>query len=164
MTRRYTWRDGKFVDKATGEPMLSDAERNSTTIAMPYIRSDLPGYMSPVTGKWIEGRSARREDLARTGCREVDPTEYKPLYQNYEFCQKHRKPYMGGDVPPPMSKDEKMYAREKKAKLTKAEKAADRVRAEKAKANTDPDLAKFARGNPYSETTTLSPTLKASKR
>jgi hypothetical protein len=164
MARRYTWRDGRFVDKATGEPMLTDAERNSTTICTPYIRSDLPGYVSPVTGKWIEGRSARREDLARTGCREVDPTEYKPVYQNYEFCQKHRKPYMGGDVPPPMSKDEKMYAREKKAKLTKAEKAADRVRAEKAKANTDPDLAKFARGNPYSENTTLSPTLKASKR
>jgi hypothetical protein len=147
----YVWRDGKFVDKRSGDPMLSDTERKSTTICTPYIRSDLPGYISPVTGKWIEGRSARREDLARTGCREVDPTEYKPLYQNYEFCQKHRKPYMGGDVPPPMSKDEKMYAKEKKQKAKAAEKAADAKRAEKALAHTDPDLAKFARGNTKSK-------------
>jgi hypothetical protein len=138
----YVWRDGKFVDKRSGDPMLSDKERKSKTICTPYIRSDLPGYVSPVTGKWIEGRAASRE---------VDPTEYKPLYQNYEFCQKHRKPYMGGDVPPPMSKDEKMYAREKKQKARAAEKAADAVRAEKARANTDPDLAKFARGNTKSK-------------
>lgn len=151
MPNTYVWRDGKFVDKRSGKPMLSAKERRSKEIVMPYIRSDLPGYVSPVTGKWIEGRAARREDLAKTGCREVDPSEHKPIYQNYEFCQKHRKPYMGGDVPPPMSKDEKMYAKEKKQKLKAAEKAADAVRAEKAKASIDPDLAKFQRGNTKSK-------------
>ena len=81
-------------------------------------------YVSPVTGKVIEGRAARREDLARTGCREVDPSEYKPVYKNYEFCQTRRLPYEGSDVPPPMTKDEKMWAKEKRAKAKAAEKAA----------------------------------------
>lgn len=35
----------------------------------PMVMPDLPGYVSPVTEKWIEGRAARREDLKRTGCR-----------------------------------------------------------------------------------------------
>ena len=30
---------------------------------------DIPGYVSPVTGKWIEGKRARRDDLARSGSR-----------------------------------------------------------------------------------------------
>lgn len=30
---------------------------------------DLPGYVSPVTGLWVEGRKARRDDMARTGSR-----------------------------------------------------------------------------------------------
>jgi len=33
---------------------------------------DLPGYVSPVTGKWVEGRVARRNDLAASGCVEYD--------------------------------------------------------------------------------------------
>lgn len=35
----------------------------------PMLMTDLPGYVSPTTGLWIEGRKARREDLARSGCR-----------------------------------------------------------------------------------------------
>ena len=35
----------------------------------PLIFGDLPGYQSPVTGLWVEGRRARREDLKRTGSR-----------------------------------------------------------------------------------------------
>lgn len=33
---------------------------------------DLPGYESPVTGKWIEGKVARRNDLAASGCVEYE--------------------------------------------------------------------------------------------
>jgi len=33
------------------------------------IVPDLPGYKSEVTGLWVEGRAARREDLKRSGCR-----------------------------------------------------------------------------------------------
>lgn len=34
-----------------------------------YAQPDLPGYVSPVTGEWVDGRRARREDLKRTGSR-----------------------------------------------------------------------------------------------
>jgi hypothetical protein len=33
---------------------------------------DLPGYESPVTGKWIEGRKARKYDLESSGCVEYE--------------------------------------------------------------------------------------------
>ncbi len=46
-------------------------------IAVPYIASDIKPYRSVASGKMVDGRSARREDLKRTGCREVDPSEYK---------------------------------------------------------------------------------------
>jgi len=44
-------------------------QRMHRVICAPAVHADLPGYESPVTGKWIEGRSARREDLLRSGCR-----------------------------------------------------------------------------------------------
>ena len=34
-----------------------------------HILPDLPGYESPVSGLWIEGRAARREDMKRHGAR-----------------------------------------------------------------------------------------------
>lgn len=43
-----------------------------------YVMSDLPGYRSPLGTGWIEGRAARREDLKRGNCREVDPGEWSP--------------------------------------------------------------------------------------
>lgn len=41
----------------------------------PMVAPDLPGYESPVSGKWIEGRAARREDLKQTGCRPYEEGE-----------------------------------------------------------------------------------------
>lgn len=38
----------------------------------PFVRADLPGYSSPITGEWIEGRAARREDLRKHGFVEWD--------------------------------------------------------------------------------------------
>lgn len=35
----------------------------------PTVWADTPGYVSPVTGLWVEGRKQRREDLKRAGCR-----------------------------------------------------------------------------------------------
>jgi len=112
---------------------------NVSDLPRPYVRGDLPAYKSPVTGKVIEGRAARREDLARSGCREVDPSEYKPVYRNYEFCQKNRLPYMGDAVPPPMTKDEKAWARERRIKAKAVEKASMSLKAETS--------APFERGN-----------------
>lgn len=39
------------------------------------VRSDYPGYDCPITGKWIEGRRAHEENLARHGCRVLEPGE-----------------------------------------------------------------------------------------
>ena len=106
----YARKFGEIRDKISNMPM-------------PYVRGDLPTYISPVTGKPVNGRRERREDLARSGCREVDPSEHKPVYKNYEFCQINRLPYMGGDVPPPISKDARMHRKELRAKEAAAAKA-----------------------------------------
>jgi len=34
---------------------------------------DLPSYQSPITGQWVDGRVARRNDLASSNCVEYDP-------------------------------------------------------------------------------------------
>jgi hypothetical protein len=124
------------------------AAEKVSSLPMPYVRGDLPPYRSPVTGKVIEGRAARREDLARSGCREVDPSEFKPIYRNYEFCQQRGLPYMGGDVPPPMSRDEIAESAERKSKIKAAEAKKEAVLKAEAAKNTDPDLPKILRGNP----------------
>lgn len=59
-------------DRATGELVPKEARETVPTL---QVMPDIPPYQSPVTGQWIDGRVARREDLKRTGCREVDPSE-----------------------------------------------------------------------------------------
>lgn len=44
-------------------------ERMRLEIRPSYVQGDLQGYVSPVNGKWVEGRTARRDDLARTHSR-----------------------------------------------------------------------------------------------
>ena len=39
------------------------------------VFGDYEGYESPVSGKWIEGKRARLEDLKRTGCRPYEEGE-----------------------------------------------------------------------------------------
>ena len=41
----------------------------------PRVFGDYEGYESPASGKWIEGKRARQEDLARTGCRPYEDGE-----------------------------------------------------------------------------------------
>ena len=50
-------------------------EPAARVITAPAIRMDYPGYTCPVTGEWIEGRKAHRENLAKTGCRILEPGE-----------------------------------------------------------------------------------------
>lgn len=40
-----------------------------------HISSDIAGYTCPVTGKWVEGRRAHRDNLKRRGCRLLEPGE-----------------------------------------------------------------------------------------
>lgn len=70
MIDRYVRRAGQWVNKATGKPM--DVPNR---IVAPRVQSDTPAYLSVVSNKMIDGRRDRREDLKRSGCREVDPSE-----------------------------------------------------------------------------------------
>lgn len=88
---RYRVRDGRLVNIETGEPLHTD---NRYTPVVPYIASDTPGYRSPVNGEWIEGRHARREDLKRNDCVEVDPRPKRP-YRNKRYADKHGLPFEG---------------------------------------------------------------------
>lgn len=67
----------------------------TTELSGLQLISDLKPYKSPVDGKVIEGRYARREDLKRAGCREADPSEWKGGYTNKRFAEKHGLPYSG---------------------------------------------------------------------
>jgi hypothetical protein len=52
------------------------------------IIRDLPAYKSPLGDGWVDGRAARREHLKRTGCREVEPGEFRATYRNPAFAAK----------------------------------------------------------------------------
>lgn len=73
--------NGVWISKRTGKPMATP-----DGVFVPMIRSDLPSYVSPVTHKPVEGRAARREDMARSGSREVDPSEHRVTYNNKKYA------------------------------------------------------------------------------
>ena len=55
----------------------------------PMVRGDLPGYESPIDGRWIEGRRARLEDLRRSGCRPYETGEKE--YHERERIQENER-------------------------------------------------------------------------
>ena len=67
----YVMRNGRLVPK---HEAVSVPEARSD-LPTPSIMPDLPGYMSVASGQWVDGRQDRREDLKRTGSRELDPSE-----------------------------------------------------------------------------------------
>lgn len=71
---KFVNRNGHWVDKATGEPMLTEEQRKAP-IAVPNVIFDIPAYQSPIDGRWITSRSERRDDLARNNC--VDARDFK---------------------------------------------------------------------------------------
>ena len=87
---KYRLSEGRLVDVDTGEPLNSD---NNYTPSVPYVVSDTPGYRSPVTGDWIEGRVARKNDLKKHDCVESDPPARKRPYLNKRFAEKHGLPF-----------------------------------------------------------------------
>lgn len=44
-------------------------EKMQRIVEAPTVQVDIGGYTSPIDGKWIEGKAARREDLKRNNCR-----------------------------------------------------------------------------------------------
>ena len=51
-------------------------------LSAPAVRGDYAGYSCPVTGKWIEGRRAHEENLARHGCRVLESGETEQAKRN----------------------------------------------------------------------------------
>ncbi len=83
----YVWRDGRFVDKASGEDMYIP-ERDG--VQLPQFMPDTPEYLSPVTGLPITSRSHRREDLRRHDCVEAPPRK-KREYQNQRYRESNHR-------------------------------------------------------------------------
>lgn len=54
------------------EVPLESAQRRPDA---PAVHDDFEAYQSPITGQWIEGRRAHREDLKRHGCRVYEGRE-----------------------------------------------------------------------------------------
>lgn len=85
----YIWRNGDFVDKRTGA-LMQVADPNA--VCMPRVMRDTPEYHSPIDGRLISSRSARREDLKRNGCIEIDPPRKPKGYKNKAYAKKHNLP------------------------------------------------------------------------
>jgi hypothetical protein len=49
---------------------------------------DTPGYTSPVTGEWIEGRRARRYDLEKHNCIDQREIAQPRKFKNRRFAEK----------------------------------------------------------------------------
>lgn len=73
---RFVFLDGEMVEV----PYAKDMPRQPSVF--PAVRGDLPAYKSPLGTGWVDGRAARREELARTGNREVDPSEFRATAWN----------------------------------------------------------------------------------
>lgn len=82
---RYVWRDGRFRDPITNEPMPVP-ERDG--VCCPLVQSDIAEYNSPINGALISSRSSRREDLKRNDCVEIDPPKKPRGYKNPTFARK----------------------------------------------------------------------------
>jgi hypothetical protein len=57
----------------------------------PSIQRDHAAYVSPLTGKVIEGRYARREEMKRQNVREVDPSEKPARVPEPDYVKHWRK-------------------------------------------------------------------------
>lgn len=83
MRRRYVW-----SPEAKALVEISSERKEQ---AAPAVFGDLPGYQSPVTGKWVEGKRARRDDLARTHSRPYEGRETETQIANAYRAEQDRK-------------------------------------------------------------------------
>lgn len=79
---RYVWRDGRFRDPRTDEPMPLP-ERDG--VCAPAVQSDIQEYRSPIDGRLITSRSHRRYDLESNDCVPAPPRK-KRGYKNPSFA------------------------------------------------------------------------------
>lgn len=69
MTERYTWRNGRFVDR-DGRPMKTSARFHARF----NILREMEPYRSPVDGRLVRNARERRDDLKRNDCVEYGPS------------------------------------------------------------------------------------------
>lgn len=85
----YDKENDRMVDKQTGEPMIRPG--SNLPPQAPRVFGDLPGYQSPIDGKWVDGRRDRRYDLESNNC--VDANDIGPpsggRLKNKAFMKKH---------------------------------------------------------------------------
>ena len=72
---RYVWRDGQFIDRATGRPMLTQDELAAPPAAPMVMKSSFEPYRSVVTGQVVDGHRSRREEIAAAKDRGLVPFE-----------------------------------------------------------------------------------------
>lgn len=85
---RYKWDGKQFVDP-DGRPMVDPSA--PYVRVLPQVIPDIPEYRSPIDGKLITSRSARRYDLEKNGCREWEPSDSPTggKFKNERFARKH---------------------------------------------------------------------------
>jgi hypothetical protein len=86
----YVCRDGRMVDKATGEPMNRGPHEGP--FPCPRVVSDIEPYLSPVSGEVIGGNRQKRADLDRHNCidtAELPRREGWGTFKNKKFAAKH---------------------------------------------------------------------------
>lgn len=87
---RYVWCDGRFVDRNSGEPLLTDDER-AGPLSVPMVTPAMPEYASPIDGRLIRTRHERSEDMKRNNCVEAGDAGLSPTggkLKNKAFCAK----------------------------------------------------------------------------
>lgn len=91
---KYIWKEGRFIHPSTGEAMPIPERK---TIQKPMTFGDIPGYRSPITGEWIEGRRARRYDLEKHDCVDAGdfPRKNGGKVKSKKFAAKHNLPWQG---------------------------------------------------------------------
>lgn len=62
--------------------MRAGVNNVASELPCPQVLGDIPEYISPLGTGLVTSRSQRREEMKRHGCREVDPSEFKPKYIN----------------------------------------------------------------------------------
>lgn len=87
MRARYVFdKDGDLVERKTGEPLNGNMPDR---VALPMLVRDVH-YKSPLSGKEVTSRSQRREEMKVHNVREVDPTEYRPVYRSRKWAERMR--------------------------------------------------------------------------
>ncbi len=63
-------------------PVCHDEPMRRVLVLPPFVRGDYQGYVSPASGKWVEGKKAHIDDLARSDCRILEQGESAHFAKN----------------------------------------------------------------------------------